>query len=78
MLYEKASTDDKTALILGGLLNVLPAEGQRNLLRDIVGRDNGAFAYRAKDNQCHDSGVHQFSPKSPDNGALPAYRIWRV
>lgn len=49
ILYKETSTDDETALILGELLKVLPAEGQRNLLRDIVGEDNRALTTVASD-----------------------------
>lgn len=41
--YQKTSTNDKTAIILGELLQVLPPDGQKNLTRDIVGRQDGAL-----------------------------------
>ena len=47
--YEKISTDDRTALILEELLKVIPPEGQHNLSRDIVGREQGALTSLASD-----------------------------
>ena len=47
--YEKTSTDDRTALILEELLKVISPEGQQNLSRDIVGREQGALTKLASD-----------------------------
>lgn len=47
--YEKISTDDRTALILEELLKVIPPEGQQNLSRDIVNREQGALTSLASD-----------------------------